>query len=267
MPEFAGSTGTVHYRSWIPDDPRFLAVFNHGLGEHIGLYEPFAAALNKAGIALWAHDHAGHGRSEGTRVLINDIDSLLDDAETVLGLAREAHPSLPFVLIGHSLGATVTTLLTAERLLPKGVRPHGLVLAGSSLVQLPDLPNGLVALLATGIDPMDLRKDPGEMTRNAEYADQIRNDPLTWQGGIRLETLQALGLAAGRVSTVLGTVDIPVLLVHGEKDDMAPAAGARRVAELLPNARAVIYPDDLHNILNEIDRDAVHEEVIGFIRS
>jgi alpha-beta hydrolase superfamily lysophospholipase len=266
VPEFAGKTGTIHYRTWIPDSPKILAVLYHGLGEHTGSYEPFAAALNEAGIALWANDHAGHGRSEGVRVLINDIDDLIDDAIILLSLARAAHPTLPVVLVGHSLGSTITTLLTAERLLPAGIRPDALVLAGSTLVQRPDVDNGLVALLATGIDPMDLRKDPGEMTRDEAYAQQIREDPLTWQGGIRLETLRALGLAAGRVSTVLTGIDVPVLLVHGAKDDMAPAAGAQRAAELLPDARAVIFPDDLHNILNEIDRDEVYRVVTGFIR-
>ncbi|RSM88484.1 alpha/beta hydrolase [Kibdelosporangium aridum] len=267
MPEFTGSTGKIHYRHWDPADPRVLLVHYHGLGEHTGLYEPFAAALNAAGIAVWAHDHAGHGQSDGVRVLIDNIDHLLDDAETLLGLAREAHPSLPLVISGHSLGATVATLLSAERLLPTHHSPRALVLAGSSLVHVPGADSALVEMLASGIDPMDLRKDPGEMSRDEAYAQQIREDPLTWQGGIRLETLQALGIAAARVSAILESqvLDVPVLLLHGEKDDMAPAAGAQEAARLLPNGRAVIFPDDLHNILNEIDRDKVYKVLVDFV--
>ncbi|MBP2327343.1 alpha-beta hydrolase superfamily lysophospholipase [Kibdelosporangium banguiense] len=158
----------------------------------------------------------------------------------------------------------MATLLTGERLLPAGTPPVKLVLAGSSLV--PSADNGLVALLSTGVDPMDLRKDPGEMTRNTGYAEQIRNDPFTWQGGIRLETLQALGVAAGRVSTVLPSIDVPVLLVHGAKDDMAPVSGAEQAAKVLPDARTAIFADDLHNILNELDRDDVYRTIIEFIR-
>ncbi|TCO44180.1 alpha/beta fold hydrolase [Actinocrispum wychmicini] len=261
MPEFAGTAGTVHHRSWVPADPRVLVVLLHGLGEHVGLYEPFAAALNDAGIAVWALDHAGHGRSDGVRVLINSVDTLLDDAGTLIDLARAAHPELPFVLIGHSLGSTLTVLLVGERKVPASA----LVLAGSSLV--PSGESALVALLATGIDPMDIRKDPSEMTRNEAYAQQIRDDPLTWQGGIRLETLQALGTAAGRVAAVIESVTVPTLLVHGAEDDLAPAAGAERAAELLPNGKAVIFPNDLHNILNEIDRDEVYRVVIEFVRT
>ncbi|WP_246258244.1 alpha/beta fold hydrolase [Amycolatopsis anabasis] len=251
----------------MPEGPQALVVFFHGLGEHIGSYEPFAAALNAAGIAVWAHDHAGHGRSEGERVLVTRIDDLLEDAERLVALARAAHPALPFVLAGHSLGSTVAALLTAERLWPAGVRPASLVLAGSGLVQVSDVDNALAALLASGIDPWDLRKDPGELTRNEAYAQQVRDDPLTWQGGLRVETLTALGEAGVRLGDAVESraLPLPVLLLHGEADDLAPAAGARRAAELLPDARAVIFPHDRHNILNEIDRDEVYRVLTDFV--
>jgi alpha-beta hydrolase superfamily lysophospholipase len=259
--EFDGTTGKVHYRQWVPPEPRALVVFFHGLGEHVGSYEPFAAALNKAGFALWAADHAGHGRSEGVRVLVSSVDDLLDDAETLVGLARAAHPDIPLVLAGHSLGSLIAVLLTGER----AVRPAALVLAGSSLV--PDPNDGLPALLASGIDPWELRRDPGELTRHPGYAQQVRDDPLTWQGGLRKETLTALAEAASRLSTVLTSVSQPVLLLHGAADDMAPASGAERAAKLLPDARAVIFQEDRHNILNELDRDEVYRTVIEFVQA
>lgn len=263
MPDLAGTAGTIHYSTWTPDSPEVLAVFNHGLGEHIGLYSPLAEALNNAGIALWAHDHYGHGRSDGTRVLVDSIDHFLDDSQLVLDRARAAHPTLPLVLIGHSLGATLTTLLVGER----KVRPAGLVLAGSSVVQVPGAASALVGLLSSGIDPLDIRKDPREMVRDEAYAAKIRADPLTWQGGIRVETLRSLGDAAVRLSTVLSSIDSPTLFVHGADDDMAPAAGAERAASLMPNARAVIFPHDLHNILNEVDRADVYREIVTFVRA
>ena len=260
MAEFTGSRGKIHYGHWSPPEPEALVVFFHGLGEHIGSYQPLADALTGAGFAFWAHDHAGHGHSDGERVLIESVDDLLADAATLVGLAREAHPGLPLVLAGHSLGATVATLLVGEGRLPD--HPKALVLAGSSLV--PDISGGLVNLLASGIDPWELRKDPGELTRHPSYAQQIRDDPLTWQGGLRLETLGALGEAAPRVSAVLPKIDLPVLLLHGADDDLAPAAGALKAAELLPDARAVVFPDDRHNILNELDRDDVHRVFAEF---
>ena len=272
MPEFDGSTGKIHYGRLLPENPTSVVVFLYGLGEHIGSYEPFTEALNAEGIAVWASDHLGHGRSEGEPVLIDRIDDLVDDAEQLVTLARAEHPDLPLVVIGHSLGSAVVTLLVAERLLPGGVRPAGLVLARSALIpsaELPERPDdggGLEALLTSGADPMSLRKDPGELTRNAEYAQQIRQDPLTWQGGLRFTTLRALVDGWHRLDVVIKSkaLKLPVLLVHGEDDDLAPAAGARRAAELLPDGRAGIFPLDRHNILNEIDRDEVYRVLLEF---
>jgi alpha-beta hydrolase superfamily lysophospholipase len=259
---FDGATGKIHYGHWAPAEPRALVVFLHGLGEHIGSYRPMVETLTAAGIAVWALDHAGHGRSEGERVLIERVDNLLDDAAHLVALARFQHPDLPLVLVGHSLGASVATLLAAER----DVKPAKLVLAGSSVV-VTDAPGGLIELLATGIDPMDLRKDPGELTRNTEYAQYVREDPLTWQGGLRPQTLMALAEAAPRLAAALPTLAMPVLLLHGEDDDLAPVAGAREAARLLPDARLVTFPLDRHNILNEIDRDEVYRVLAAFVLS
>ena len=266
MAKFTGVTGTIHYGHWMPPEPRALVVFLHGLGEHIGSYQPLFDALTAAGIAVWAADHAGHGLSEGERVLVERIDDLVDDAAQLVDLARTAHPGLALVLAGHSLGSAVATVLAVERLPLTDVRPTGLVLAGSSLLAV-DEPGGLAALLATGLDPMSLRKDPGELTRNTEYAQYVREDPLTWQGGLRPQTLHALAEAAPRLATAVssGALTVPVLFLHGEDDDLAPVAGARRAAQLLPDARIVTFPLDRHNILNEIDRDRVHRVLTEFV--
>ncbi|MFF2086016.1 alpha/beta fold hydrolase [Nocardia sp. NPDC058176] len=259
MPEFHGVTGRIHYTERIPEQPRAVVAFFHGLGEHVGSYAPFFDALEAAGIAVWAHDHAGHGRSEGVRVLITSVDDLVADAATLTGLATTTVPDVPVFLIGHSLGALVASLLVAER----GTTAAGLVLAGSSLVA--EGSSWLGELLADGADPWELRRDPAEMTRDEAFAQQIREDPLTWQGGLRPETLTALIAIAPRLPGILAGLALPVLFVHGEDDDMAPAAGVRRAAELLPDARAVVFPADRHNILNELDRDEVFGAVTTFI--
>ena len=46
MPFFDGARGRVFYRSWITDDAGAAVVFLHGFGEHSGLYERYASALN-----------------------------------------------------------------------------------------------------------------------------------------------------------------------------------------------------------------------------
>lgn len=41
--------------------PRGVVQVLHGLAEHIGRYERFAAACSRHGLAVFGHDHRGHG--------------------------------------------------------------------------------------------------------------------------------------------------------------------------------------------------------------
>lgn len=264
----SGARGTLHYRRWRPKErPVALLFLLHGLGEHSGQYTPLATAATASGIEVWAPDQAGHGLSDGERVLINDIGDLVDDAETLLRTARATLPGVPVVVAGHSLGATVATLLVGEirnTVDDPAADASGVVLAGSSLGGT----SALQALLASGIDPMSLRKDPGELVRDPEQAQRVRDDPLVWAGGMRPATLRALNAASARTAALLaegGLDHLPVLLLHGEDDDIAPVAGAQAVGAALPRARVVTYPLDRHNILNELDREAIYAELVRFV--
>ncbi|GAA1313440.1 alpha/beta fold hydrolase [Pseudonocardia xinjiangensis] len=271
---FAGRRGRIHFRRWEPGGrPVALLVLLHGLGEHSGQYGPLAEAAAEMGVGTWALDQAGHGYSDGERVLVESVDDLVADAETLLTKARSAWPRVPVVVAGHSLGATVATLLVGEIRTGTVSGPAadpaadtaGLVLAGSSLL---DGGQGLSALLASGVDPMELRKDPSELVRDPEQARLVREDPLVWDGGLRPQTLAALTAAGARTRAAVtdGALDhLPVLLLHGAEDDIAPAAGAVAVGELLPRARVVVYPGDRHNVLHELDRGEVHAELLRFV--
>jgi alpha-beta hydrolase superfamily lysophospholipase len=251
----------------------------HGLGEHSGQHAPLAEAAAEAGIETWALDHAGHGFSDGERVLVERIDDLVADAETLLGRITGARPRVPVVVVGHSLGAAVATLLVGE-IRTGSVRPGigaaarptdpaadiaGLVLTGSSLLEGA---RGLTALAASGRHPMQLRKDPSELVRDSQQGKWAREDRLAWDGGLRPQTIAALTAAAARTRALVtdGALDhVAVLLLHGAEDDIAPASEAVAVAELLPRARIVVYPHDRHNVLHELDRADVHAELLRFV--
>ncbi|MFE5329773.1 alpha/beta fold hydrolase [Embleya sp. NPDC056575] len=261
-----GARGEFHLRVWpVEGEPVAVVLFLHGLGEHAGLHEPLAHRLNADGIEVWAPDQIGHGLSDGTRVLVESLDALADDAELVLARITAGRPGVPLILAGHSLGAAVTLLLAGERVAAASAR--ALVLAGAG-TGLSAGESGLRALLARhDIDPMSLRKDPSELCGNAEYAERLRNDPLVWSGGLRPETLDALEAGGERIAALIagGTITRPVLFVHGEADDLAPASAVRAAAETLPDARARIFPGDLHNVLAERDSAQVHDEIAEFV--
>jgi acylglycerol lipase len=93
------------------------------------------------------------------------------------------------------------------------------------------------------------------------------HDPLCVQGGFHHVILRALQATWPEVTAALGDgrPRLPVLVVHGEDDPIVPVSIARYVAAALPQATLRVFPGDLHDVLNEHDRDAVHDELVAFV--
>lgn len=66
-----GHPGALTARRWDPcGEPRCLALLLHGHGEYLGRHDHVGARLTHGSALGYAVEHAGHGRSEGERVLV-----------------------------------------------------------------------------------------------------------------------------------------------------------------------------------------------------
>lgn len=126
--EFTGVADLALYRqAWVPDgEARSVAVLVHGLAEHSGRYPHVAARLVTEGHAVHALDHRGHGRSGGPRALIDRFDHVVRDLDKLVDAAASAHPDVPVVMLGHSVGGLVATYYALEQ----GERLAALALSG-----------------------------------------------------------------------------------------------------------------------------------------
>ncbi len=94
--------------------PKAVVHINHGLGEHAGRYARFSAALSKAGYAVYAQDHRGHGATtapDASQAIFAGEDGwnkVLADMKYVNGEIRKRHKGIPVIIFGHSMGAMLT---------------------------------------------------------------------------------------------------------------------------------------------------------------
>src|SRR4051812_32459365 len=256
--EIAGARGRVAIRRWAGGHPRFLVLLAHGYGEHAGRYAHVAERLVEAGAAVYAPDHLGHGRSEGERALIDDVEDVLADLGAGDELARAEAPGLPVVLIGHSMGGVIATRYAQTR------RPElaalvltGPVVGGNSQIE---------ALL--DMDPIpEIPIDPDSLSRDTDVGRRYAEDELVYHGPFKKRTLRALFAAIRVIPDGGGLGQVPTLWIHGEEDPLAPLAETRpaieRIAGDLLETR--IYPGARHEVFNEINRDEVIDEVIAFV--
>ena len=244
--------------NWTPEQASFVVVLAHGYGEHAGRYDHVAQALIERGGIVHAPDQWGHGLSEGTPGLADDIEVLAADLAAVADHARAAHPDLPVVVIGHSLGGMVATRFVQQH--PDGIA--ALVLSGpliggnsavTALLELPEIP--------------DIPIDPGMLSRDPAVGEAYAADDLVYHGPLLRGTLEGIREAVDRIATGGSLGDLPTLWIHGELDPLAPLAETRAAVEIIVgNAlRSVIYPGAMHEVFNETNKDEVIAEVVGFI--
>ncbi|MFC6885499.1 MULTISPECIES: alpha/beta hydrolase [Actinomadura] len=256
--EFAGVRGAVTARIWPNGGARYVALLSHGYGEHLGRYRYAADALVRHGAVVCGPDHAGHGRSAGERVLVDDVDAWVADLRTVAESARLDHPGLPTVLIGHSMGGLIATRY-AQRY---GAELAALVLSGPVLGRW----DALTELLKLDEMP-DVPIDPSTLSRDPEVGRAYVEDPLVWHGPFKRPTVQALQDAIDLANEHGSLGALPTLWAHGEDDRLVPLAGTRAGIEAVrgDDLTERIYPGARHEILNETNRDEVLADITAFI--
>src|SRR3954470_5949547 len=107
---FEGVGGVrIVYDVWEPDDedPRGVVVLCHGYAEHARRYDHVAQRFGESGLAVYALDLRGHGRSGGKRVYLRDISEYTDDFHTLVGIAAADNPGLKRVVLGPSMGGAI----------------------------------------------------------------------------------------------------------------------------------------------------------------
>ncbi len=248
------------YRFWTPDEAiRGVAVLLHGYAEHGGRYGPVAEVLVDLGLAVYAPDHRGHGRSEGERALVWDFDGLVE--ETIAFLEEVAYartPRRPRVLIGHSMGGALAALVAARR--PDLV--DLLVLSGPA-VRLRGAPPplrllaGLLGRLAPRLPVNPLPADA--VSRDPETVARYDADPLNYRGRVKARTGAELLRAGRRVLAEADRIQVPTLILQGGADRLVSPEGARRLHERLGarDRTLRIYRGLYHEVFNEPERPQV----------
>ncbi|XP_021108161.1 monoglyceride lipase isoform X6 [Heterocephalus glaber] len=89
---------------WKPSRPPKALVFvSHGAGEHCGRYDDLARMLMELDLLAFAHDHVGHGRSDGERLVVSDFQIFVRDVLHHVDTMQKDYPGLPVFLLGHSM--------------------------------------------------------------------------------------------------------------------------------------------------------------------
>ena len=113
---FEGVGGVkIFTREWQPaGKPHGVVVISHGFNAHSGQYEWVAQQFTSKGLAVYALDHRGRGRSEGERFFVKKFADYTKDLATFIDMVKAREPGLPVFLLGHSAGGVIACVYALE---------------------------------------------------------------------------------------------------------------------------------------------------------
>ena len=258
----------IVYDTWAPEAaPRAVVVLSHGFGEHAGRYAHVAQRFDAAGLATYALDHRGHGRSGGPRVLCRDLSEYTTDFHTLVGIATREHPGLPLVVLGHSMGGAIVFSYGVDH--PDDYRL--MVLSGPA-VDMGHAVSPLLAFvgkalgaIAPGLPAQPL--DDRLVSRDPAVVAAYREDPLNHHGWVPAGVGRALLKVSDTMPQRAASLSAPLLVVHGEHDGLVPVAGSHALVECVgsTDVELKVYPGLYHEVFNEPERETVLDDVVRWI--
>ncbi|KAF4361875.1 hypothetical protein G4B88_009247 [Cannabis sativa] len=266
---------------WTPLPPTpitgVLAVVHGFTGESSWFVQLTSIFFAKAGFAVCAIDHQGHGFSDGLIAHIPDINPVVDDCIDFFDEFRSRHsPSLPAFLYAESLGGAIALLISLRR--PgswDGVILNG-AMCGISAKFKPPWPLEHLLFLVAAVIPtwriVPTRGSIPDVSFKEEWKRRLalaspRRPTARPRAATALELLRVCRELQGRFEEV----EVPLLIVHGGEDVVCDPACVeelyRRAASKDKTIR--IHPGMWHQLVGEPKEsvDMVFGEMVDWLRT
>jgi len=258
----------ITVRSWRPEaKARGVVAIVHGVKSHSGYYAWAAEQLVGSGLAVYALDLHGRGRSDGDRLYLEKIGDYLDDVDTLVKLARSREPGLPVFLLGHSAGGVISCVYTLE---------HQAELAGlicesfAFQVAAPDLVVAIVKVLsrvAPHLPVLNLKNE--DFSRDPQAVQAMKDDPLVAHEVQPSHTVAELVRATERLKREFPHITLPVLILHGTSDKVTRPSGSKFFFDTAGSTDKTLklYEGHAHDLLNDLDRQVVMADIKGWMNT
>ncbi len=289
--------GKIRACQWLPQtQPKAIVQLVHGIAEHLDRYEDFAEFLNENGIAVVAQDHMGHGKSVGRDDIRGYFHggwfSAVEDTYRLMRDTMAKFPGVPYVLFGHSMGSFMARTILAKYpdsgitaciICGTAWQPKALLAVALPMCDLlcrkggdkqpsPALQKLMFGSYNAKIDHVRTAND--WLTRDDRIVDAYNADPMcgfTATAGLYRDMLQGISYIQQPETLDRMNKKLPVLFIAGSMDPVgAYGKGVRQSAQAfkthgMEDVTITLYPMCRHEILNEINRAAVCQDLLSWI--
>jgi pimeloyl-ACP methyl ester carboxylesterase len=255
--ELRSADGTrIHAEAFHEDLTGPLLVLAHGWTEQLAIWGRVIDVLAEAGVPSVAFDLRGHGRSGPATDDDYRLERFGDDVEAVLAAATPENREA--IIAGHSLGAMSIAAWAAGHSVADRVSAAALVNTGFVDLLTGHLLFGelasrfnsrLAGRIFLGVSaPLPAFSSPiaHALIRHAAFGPNAGLAEIAFYERMLLDTPPKVRGACGDAMADMdlldaaGRIDVPTLVVAGDRDRLTPPSHARRIAERLPQPAGVV---------------------------
>jgi pimeloyl-ACP methyl ester carboxylesterase len=233
-----------------------LLVLAHGWTERLSIWGPVIDRLAAAGVRTVAYDLRGHGRSGAAADDDYSLTRFGEDLEAVLSTVTQGGERA--VIAGHSLGAMAIAAWAQDH--DVGARIHAAALVNTGLVDLltghllfgevaARFNSRLAGRIFLGVSaPLPAISSPvaHSLIRHAAFGPAGDLAQIAFYERMLLETPPKVRGACGAAMADMDLLhaarrlNVPTLVVAGDRDRLTPPAQARRIADQLPQPAGLV---------------------------
>jgi acylglycerol lipase len=259
-------------KHWDPpgQEPWAVIVGLHGINDYSNAYHLAAPYWANQGIATYAFDQRGYGRSPHRGVWPGEV-LMTEDLRTFCVLVRQRYPHAILVVAGISMGGAVAIDAFASDRPPTADR---LVLLAPAVWgwSTQPLPYKTALWLVAHVTPRLDVEPPDFIATTVHASDNIdelramgRDRLMLW--GARADALYGLVNLMQDASTGVARIKTPTLYLSGAHDELVPASAMLKAVHRLPAAdRTAYYANGWHLLLVDHQAPVVWADVASFIR-
>jgi non-heme chloroperoxidase len=262
----------IYYKDWGTGQP---IVFHHGWPLSGDDWDAQMMFFLKEGYRVIAHDRRGHGRSAQVSGG-HDMDTYAADVAAL----TEALDLRDAIHVGHSTGGGEVIHYTAKYGKERVAKAVLISAVTPIMVQSETNPDGVPMAIfdeirqGTAFNRAQYFLDftipfYGYNREGAKISEGIRDN--WWRqgmmGGVKAHHDGIKAFSETDFTEDLKSVDIPVLVLHGEDDQIVPfqLSGAKAI-KLLKNGKLISYPGFPHG-MPATEAEAINNDILAFIKS
>lgn len=257
----------IFFRFWPGKKDMPVYILLHDIGGHSLHFEYLADHFQKLGYNLYAFDFAGFGKSQEFKGHIDDFTVYLNETLSILKLCKTEFSRNNVFIIGDSLGALVAVLFA--KYYQKFI--SGLILLAPAVklkihISLKKIISAYFQSLFNKYLIYELPFTKEMLISDFKVQKRLQHDELNVKS-ITISFALAMNMAMNNALKIANEINIPVLVLSGEKDLLVDIEGIKELFNSL-NSRVKelnILDKFYHSLIMDRNREFVFDIIVQWV--